>query len=137
MNDHYMNIALKEAKKAFKKKEIPVGCVIVKNNKIISQAHNKKEKTKCLTNHAELIAIQKANRKLKNWRLDDCVLYTTMEPCMMCCGAIKQSRIKKVVYGINNENYGFTEHLNDIEIIPYVKKNECLDLIKQFFKTVR
>jgi tRNA(adenine34) deaminase len=84
---------------------VPVGAVIVKNNKIISKAYNKKEKTKNVTKHAEIIAISKACKKIKNWRLDECEIYVTMEPCMMCCGAIEQSRIKKIIYGVKNEKY--------------------------------
>ena len=125
MNEYYIQIAIKEAKKAKKKKEVPVGAVIVKNNKIISKAHNKKEKLKNCTKHAEIIAISKAWKKLKNWRLDDCEIYITMEPCMMCCGAIEQSRIKKIVYGAKNENYGYTEKLKNIEIISKVCEEEC------------
>ena len=90
MNEFYMNIAIKEAKKAYKYEEVPVGAVIVKNNKIVSKAFNKKEKTKNVIKHAEIIAISKACKKLKNWRLDECELYVTMEPCMMCSGAIEQ-----------------------------------------------
>ena len=102
MNEYYMNIAIKEAKKAYKYEEVPVGAVIVKNNKVIAKAFNKKEKTKNVTKHAEIIAISKACKKLKNWRLEDCIIYVTMEPCMMCSGAIEQSRIKKIVYGVKN-----------------------------------
>ena len=98
MYEKIMKIALKNAKKALKHDEVPVGAVIVKNNKIISQAYNKKEKTKNVINHAEIIAISKACKKLKTWRLDDCEIYITMEPCMMCSGAIEQARIKKIIY---------------------------------------
>ena len=103
MYEYYMKIAIKEANKAFKINEVPVGAVIVKNKKIIAKAYNKREKTKNVINHAEIIAITKACKNIKNWRLDDCEIYITMEPCMMCSGAIQQSRIKKIIYGVKNE----------------------------------
>ena len=137
MNEYYMNIAIKEAKKAYKYEEVPVGAVIVKNNKIIAKAYNKKEKTRNVTKHAEIIAISKACKKIKNWRLEDCEIYVTMEPCMMCSGAIEQSRIKKIVYGIKNENYGSTDQLKNIEIISKICEEECKKLIQSFFKKRR
>ena len=135
--EKYMEIAIKLAKKAAKKGEIPVGAVIVKNGKIISKAYNKKETKNDCTKHAEIIAIQKASKKIKNWRLIDCEIYITMEPCMMCSGAIKQSRIKKIVYGTKNKNYGYTECLKNIEIIPFVCENECRKMVQSFFKKKR
>ena len=137
MEKYYMNIALKEAKKALKYDEVPVGAIIVKNNKIISKAYNKKEKNKDVTKHAEIIAISKACKKMKNWRLDDCEIYVTMEPCMMCSGAIDQSRIKKIVYGVKNENYGYTNQLKNIEIISQVCEDDCRELVQTFFKKKR
>lgn len=137
MNEYYMNIAIKEAKKAYKYEEVPVGTVIVKKNKIIAKAYNKKEKSKNVTKHAEIIAISKACKKLKNWRLDDCEIYVTMEPCMMCCGAIQQSRIKKIVYGVKNENYGSTNQLKNIKIISQVCELECKNLVQSFFRKRR
>ena len=137
MNEKYMKIAINEAKKALKYNEVPVGAVIVKDDRIISKAHNIKEKKKDAIKHAEIIAISKACKKLKNWRLDDCIIYTTMEPCMMCCGAIQQSRIKKIVYGTSNENYGYTRELNDVKIISQICENECRELVQSFFKKRR
>ena len=137
MYEYYMNIALKEAKKALKYNEIPVGAVIVKNNKIISKGYNKREKTKNVTQHAEIIAITKACKKIKNWRLDDCDIYITMEPCMMCSGAIEQSRIKKIIYGVKNENYGYTNKLKNIEIISQICEEKCKSIIQNFFKKRR
>lgn len=142
MNDIYMKIALKEAKKALKKNEVPIGAVIVKNNKIIAKAHNQKEKTKIVTKHAEIIAIEKACKKLKTWHLNDCILYTTVEPCLMCSGAIIQSRIDKVVYGTENEKFGKLNNIikNDnikIEIESGILKNESIDLLQQFFNKKR
>ena len=137
MDEYYMKIALKQAQKALKHDEVPVGAVIVRNNKIISQAYNKKEKNNNAILHAELITISKACKKLKKWRLDDCVLYTTMEPCMMCSGAIDQCRIKKIVYGTKNDNFGCTQYLNSIEIISQVCEEECRNLVQLFFKKKR
>ena len=136
MEEKYINIALKEAYKAKKNNEIPVGCVIVKNNIILAKAHNKVEKRKDATCHAEILAIKKATKKIKNWRLNDCTLYTTLEPCMMCCGAIVQSRIRKVVYGTKNINSGYLEHINIIET-KNIENEECKNIIKTFFKNKR
>ena len=137
MDEFYMSLAINQSKKALKSNEVPVGAIIVKNNKIISQAYNKKEKRNDVTKHAEIIAISKACKKIKNWRLDDCILYVTMEPCMMCSGAIEQSRIKKIVYGVKNENYGCTKYLKNVKIVPDVCEEECRNLIQSFFKKRR
>ena len=137
MNEYYMQLAIKQAKKALKYNEVPVGAVIVKKNKIISQAFNKKEKNYDVTKHAEIIAISKACKKIKNWRLDDCEIYVTMEPCMMCSGAIEQSRIKKIVYGVKNENYGYTDNLKNVEIISKICEKECREMVQTFFKKRR
>lgn len=137
MKEKYMNLALKQAKKAQKHNEVPVGAIIVKDNKIISQAYNKREKSKNVIKHAEIIAIIKACKKLKNWRLDNCEIYITMEPCMMCCGAIEQARIKKIVYGVKNEKFGYTDKLKNIEIISDIKEKECKKIIQSFFKNKR
>ena len=137
MNEYYMKIALKLAKKALKYNEVPVGAIIVKDNKIISKAFNKKEKKYDVTKHAEIIAISKACRKLKNWRLENCEMYVTMEPCMMCSGAIEQSRLKKIVYGVKNENYGYIHNLKNIKIISQICENECKELVQSFFKKRR
>ncbi len=137
MDEYYMKMAIKQANKALKHNEVPVGAIIVKNNKIIAKAYNKKEKSNDSTKHAEIIAISKACKKVKNWRLDDCILYVTMEPCMMCSGAIEQSRIKKIVYGVKNENYGYTDNLKNIEIISQVCEKKCRNLVQTFFKKRR
>ena len=137
MNEKYVQIALKLAKKALKQGEVPVGAIIVKDGKIIAKAYNKKEKTHNVTKHAEIIAISKACRKLKNWRLENCEMYVTMEPCMMCSGAIEQSRLKKIVYGVKNENYGYIHNLKNIEIISQICENECRELVQSFFKKRR
>jgi tRNA(adenine34) deaminase len=132
-----MNIAIKLAKKAYKKGEIPVGAVIVKNNKIISKAYNMKEQKKDCTKHAEILAIQKASKKLKNWRLIDCEIYITMEPCMMCAGAIEQARISKIIYAVDNPTFGCTKNIKNIEIINGICEKECKNLVQEFFKKKR
>lgn len=136
MDEYYMGLALKQARKALKYNEVPVGAIIVKDNKIISQAYNKREKTHDVTKHAEIIAISKACRKLKNWRLEGCTIYITMEPCMMCCGAIEQSRISKVVYGAANENFGNIKNIH-VKNISQVCEKECRELVSEFFKNKR
>ena len=138
MNDiEFMEKAIEQAKKAYKKEEVPIGAIIVKDDKIISTGYNKKEKDNVSIRHAEIIAIEKACKKLKTWHLDDCEIYITMEPCMMCSGAIEQSRLKKIVYGVKNENYGFIHNLKNIEIISQVCENECKKLVQSFFKKRR
>lgn len=133
----YMQIALKQAQKAYKKGEIPVGCAIVYKNKIIATAYNKKEKSKNSINHAEILCIKKACKKLKNWRLENCTIYVTMEPCMMCAGAIKESRISKIVYGMKNLNTGFSKYIKDIEIVEKICEKECKIIMQSFFKKIR
>ncbi len=140
MNDElYMKLAIKEAKKANKKDEVPIGAIIVKNNKVIAKSYNRKSIDNIATSHAELLAINKACKKLKSWYLDDCTLYTTVEPCMMCTGAIIQSRIKRVVYGTKNESFGYLSKINNskIKIKSNVLKDECINLLSTFFKNKR
>lgn len=149
MDDKYkfMNIALKEAKKAYEKLEIPVGAVIVKDGKVIAKAHNLKETKTDATCHAEILAIQKASKKLENWRLLDCEMYVTLEPCPMCAGAIINSRIKKVYIGALDKNTGaagsasniFEEYKNiqDVEIEKGIMHEECENILKEFFKILR
>ena len=147
MNDiYFMNIALKEANKALKKKEIPVGAIIVKNNKIIGKGYNLKEKKRNATKHAEIIAIEKASKKLKNWRLNDCTIYVTMIPCPMCASAINQSRISKVVYGTIPNNCDKKEIVEilkgnkygvPVDIVENILNEECSNIIKNFFDKKR
>ena len=144
---YFMKQALKEAKKALSIDEVPIGCVIVKNDKIIARGHNTKEKDKLVTSHAEISALKKASKKEGAWRLIDCTLYCTLEPCLMCAGAIYQSRIKRVVYGTNDEKGGAfgssinllkIERLNHYpEVTPFVLKEECSLLLKDYFKEKR
>lgn len=142
-NEKYMKIALKLAQKAQKKGEVPVGAVIIKNNKIISKAYNMREKTQNVLKHAEIIAIEKACKKLKSWRLEECEIYITLEPCLMCSGAIKQARFKKMVYATPSLKYGEVENnhsvLDDvsIEIVKGICKEESQKLLKIFFELRR
>lgn len=137
----YMLLALKEAKKSYKIGDVPVGAVIVCNNKVISLGHNLKEKKNNAVMHAEIVAINKACKKLKRWRLEDCELYVTMEPCLMCCGAILQSRIKRIYYSIDNTAFGEMKNIsreikslgNNIEVNVGLCAEESLELIKSFF----
>ncbi|MEE3344190.1 MAG: nucleoside deaminase [Bacilli bacterium] len=140
MNDeYYMKQAINNAKKAYKLDEVPIGAIIVKDNKIISSTYNRKELDNIATYHAEILAINEACKKLKTWHLEDCTLYTTVEPCLMCTGAIKQARISKVVYGTNNPTFGYLSHLQDNKLIitKNILNDECLELLSDFFKQKR
>ena len=140
MDEYYMKIALKLANKAYKNGDVPVGAVIVLNNKIIAKGFNKKEKNKNSIDHAEIIAIKKACKKLNTWHLDNCKIYITMEPCIMCYGAILQSRIKNIIYSTDNIKYGAFKNLtvsNKIKIKNNILKNESIILLQQFFKNKR
>jgi len=136
MQEKYMIKAIELAKKAYDLDEIPVGAVIVKDNKIIGTGYNKKEKEKNPLKHAELIAIEKACKKINDWRLNDCEIYITLEPCQMCLGAIIESRIKKIVYGVSKSKQVFN-NLNDIEIVGGILENESLEILQKFFKNKR
>lgn len=145
--EKYMRFALKEAQKAALIDEVPVGCIIVLNDKIIAKAHNKKETTNDPCGHAEIIAIRKACKKINNWRLENCEMYVTIEPCIMCSGAIIQSRIKKVFYGAkDNKGGGLGTSINVLEAkninhVPEVYGGilleECSKIISEYFKTKR
>ncbi len=132
--DKYIDKAYKEALKAFEKNEVPVGAVIVdKEGKIISRAHNLKETKHSPLAHAEIICIEKACKKIKNWRLDECTMYVTLYPCQMCLGAIKESRIGKVYYGAKRDNIDEF----DANTCIYLEDKRCLDIIQKFFKQLR
>ena len=145
--EKFMKEALKEAKRAYEKEEIPVGAVIVKDNKIIARAYNQKEEKRDTTKHAEIIAIQKASKKIDAWRLQDCEMYVTLEPCSMCTGAIIQARIKKIYIGTMDEKTGACGSVlnlledykfnHKVEIEKDILKPECEEIIKQFFKELR
>ena len=145
--EKFMKEALKEAKKAYEKLEVPVGAVIVKDGKIIARGHNLKETKKDTTRHAEIIAIEKASKKLGAWRLLDCEMYVTLEPCSMCAGAMINSRIKKLYIGAIDEKTGavgsvlnlFEDYKfnHNIEVEKGILKEDCEKILKDFFKDLR
>lgn len=147
MDNKYMKEALKQAKKAEAIDEVPIGAVIVLDGKIIARAHNLRESKQNSIAHAEILAIQKACKKLGTWRLENCILYVTLEPCPMCSGAILQSRIKRVVYGASDPKGGCIEScmkMYEVEgfnhypqVTSGVLKEECSELLKNFFKRKR
>ena len=147
INEKYMKEALKEAQKAYKKLEVPVGAIIVKDGKIVARAHNLKETKNNTTKHAEILAIEKASKKLSNWRLIDCEMYVTLEPCPMCAGAIVNSRIKKVNIGAMDEKTGACgSKLNLLQDFNFdtkvdmesgILENECRELLQKFFVALR
>ena len=138
-DEYYMNLALDEAKKAYKLDEVPIGCVIVCRDEVVAANYNHKTIDNIATSHAEVLAINEACKKLGTWYLDECTLYTTIEPCMMCTGAIIQSRIGKVVYGARNEAFGYLSKTEDskIEVISNVMKDDCSQILTDFFKNKR
>ena len=127
MNDKYMMMAFEEAKIAFNNNEVPIGVVIVKDDKIISKAHNRKELDNLVTSHAEIIAIQKAEKNLDNWRLDNCDLYVTLDPCPMCASAIKQARISNVYSALSNSDLNNSKIINEI-----FKNNDSINKSVEF-----
>lgn len=147
MEERFMEEALKEAKKAYDKFEVPVGCVIVKEGNIIARAHNLKESKKDTTNHAEILAIRKASKKIGSWRLIDCEMYVTLEPCPMCAGAIINSRIKKLYIGTLDKKTGaagsildlFNDYIfnHKVEVKIGILADRCKSILKEFFKVLR
>ena len=143
----YMKLALEEAKLAEVQDEVPIGCVVVKDDKVIAKAHNLRETNNDPLGHAETLAIKKASEVLNDWQLVDCELYATIEPCIMCAGAIIQSRIKKVIYGAPDLKGGaFGSSINVLEaeninhrpeIVKSVLEKECTEIIKNYFKSKR
>ena len=140
-HSYFMKKAFEEAKYAFFKNEVPVGCVIVNNNDIISRSSNMIELLNDSTAHAELIAITSAQNSLNSKNLDNCILYTTLEPCLMCYGAIYWSKINTVVYGASDKKRGFSRHSIDLDrkinIINGFMEKESKDLLDSFFKKIR
>ena len=147
LKEKYMRVALKEAFKAQKKDEVPIGAVIVCQDKIIARAHNTRQTKQISTHHAEILCIEKACKKLNSWRLEDCELYVTLEPCPMCAGAIQQARIKKVYFGAYDPKGGFfgsNFNINEVkglnhypEVEGGVLKEESAQMLKSFFKMKR
>lgn len=145
MCEKYMKEALVQANKAYKKEEVPIGTVIVKDGKIIAKAYNQMEHKKKCTCHAEILAIEKASKKIGNWRLNGCSIYITLQPCLMCLGAIVQARIKKIVYAadstyLNEQDQQCFEYIckkNEIVVEKNIYKTESVKLLQNFFKKKR
>lgn len=146
-DEKFMREAIKQARKAEEIMEVPIGCVIVRDEKIIARAYNRRNKDKSALSHAELLAIQKASKKAGDWRLENCTMYVTLEPCQMCAGAIVQSRMKRVVIGSMNPKAGCAgsiinllemEQFNhQVDVERGVLQEECGTLLTEFFKSLR
>jgi tRNA(adenine34) deaminase len=146
-DDYFMNEALRQAKIAYDADEVPVGAVIVRENKIIARAYNQVELLKDATAHAEILAITQAAHALGDWRLENCTLFVTKEPCPMCAGAIALSRIKKLVFGVRDEKAGAAGSVfkitdakglnHTVEVVGGVKETEARDLLQNFFREKR
>lgn len=144
---YFMNEAIKEASKAKDLDEVPIGAVIVKNDRIIGRGYNLRETSRNATTHAEMIAIQEANKTLENWRLEDCEMFVTLEPCVMCSGAIQLSRLKKIYFGPTDPKGGAAGTLvnllqderfnHQVEIESGVLEEKCREMLTTFFKELR
>ncbi|MDO5411192.1 MAG: tRNA adenosine(34) deaminase TadA [Lachnospiraceae bacterium] len=147
LDEKYMKEAMKQARKAAKLGEVPIGCVIVYDGKIIGRGYNRRNTDKSTLSHAEITAIKKASRVINDWRLEECTLYVTLEPCQMCSGAIVQARIPRVVMGCRNPKAGcagsvlnllqMQEFNHQVEITENICQEECSMLLKNFFKELR
>lgn len=146
LDKYYMQEALKEAKQAYDTFEVPVGCVVVYQDKIIGRGHNKRSQNQSVFSHAEVIAIQEACQTLDSWRLDEAAIYVTLEPCLMCAGAIIQSRIKRLVYAAKEPKFGVHQSQTNVFDIPFnhqvevisgVLEEESSQMMKAFFREMR
>lgn len=147
MDLKYMEIAFDEAKKGFKQNEVPIGAILVKNGKIIAKSHNNKEKKSCCLCHAEINVIKKASKKLKNWRLDDCEMYVTLDPCPMCASAIKQARISTVYSACSNSDEINLDIISlifkgdntnpEVKFLTNLAENDSKQLLNEFFRLKR
>lgn len=146
-DEKYMKAAIREAKKAYALDEVPIGCVIVQNEKIIARGYNRRNTDKNTLAHAEMSAIKKASKKTGDWRLEDCTMYVTLEPCQMCAGAIVQSRLGKVVIGSMNPKAGcagsvinllqMKQFNHQVEMETGVLEEECSTMLSNFFQELR
>lgn len=146
-DEKFMKAAITQARKAYAIDEVPIGCVIVQNDKIIARGYNRRNIDKNTLAHAELSAIRKASKKTGDWRLEDCTMYVTLEPCQMCAGAIVQSRMKRVVIGSMNAKAGcagsvlnllqMQQFNHQVEITRGVHEEECSQMLSQFFRELR
>lgn len=147
VDERFMREAVRQARKAAAIEEVPIGCVIARENKIIARGYNKRNTQGCTLAHAELIAIRKASRKLQDWRLEDCTLYVTLEPCPMCAGAILQARIPRLVIGTMNPKAGSAGSIinilqnqmfnHQVEQTEGILQQECQQLLQDFFRELR
>lgn len=147
LDEKYMRLAIDEAKKAEMIGEVPIGAIIVYDKKVIASGYNQREKNQTTLSHAELLAIKAANEYIGSWRLEDCTLYVTLEPCPMCAGAIVQSRIPRIVYGANDPKAGCTGTLMNLcnenrfnhqsNVTSGVLAEECGTMLTNFFKEIR
>lgn len=147
IDEVYMKEAIRQAKRAEKINEVPIGCVIVYDNKIIARGYNQRNKKKTTLAHAEILAIAKAGKVIGDWRLEDCTMYVTLEPCQMCAGAVVQARMKRVVIGSRNAKAGCAgsvlnllqeERFNhQVELTEGILEEECSALLSTFFKELR
>lgn len=146
-DDKWMRLALHEAQKAQEKQEVPVGAIIVREGRVIARAHNLKENLKTPLGHAEIVAVHRASQKLGAWRLSDCTLYVTLEPCLMCAGVLYQARIGRVVFGTKDPKAGALGSVYSIhqdqrlnhryEALDGPLHEECSQILKDFFKSMR
>lgn len=146
-DEKYMKEAIKQAKKAAAAGDVPIGCIIVFEDKIIARGYNKRNAKKTTLAHAELLAIAKASQKLGDWRLEDCTMYVTLEPCQMCAGAIVQARIPRVVIGTMNPKAGCAGSIlnllqidrfnHQVDIVYDILKDECSSMLSDFFRQLR
>lgn len=146
-DEKYMKEAIKQAKKAYALGEVPIGCVIVYNGKVIGRGYNRRNTDKSTLSHAEIIAIRKASKVIGDWRLEECILYVTLEPCQMCAGAIVQARIPKVVMACMNPKAGcagsvlnildMPQFNHQVEVVRGIMEEECAQMLKNFFKELR
>jgi len=147
IHEKYMDKAIAQAKRAYANGDVPIGCVIVHDDRIIARGFNKRNLKKTTLAHAEILAIEQASKKLGDWRLEECTMYVTLEPCQMCAGAIVQARIPNVVIGCMNPKAGCAGSIinlldmkqfnHQVEVICGVRRDECSEMMKSFFRDLR